>query len=202
MIIMQNSDAAAARSHIESEGLAKVIFSHEGEDSICVQYHPKGIKGGIMPELDSHKATQSNPNPITTRFSPWHACGKDYASYSAGMMRQSDLELVSVHCRLAAGDTNTMEAALQWERIFGVSQSFQDLSSLTFTNAQLVFLEGVEGEPEGLESITIAVTGEDRFNGILEKASKKGLCGDGWINMLGIKWYFNLAGVANHQSRL
>jgi hypothetical protein len=42
---MQTSNAAAWRSCLESKGLAKVIFSHEGDDFVCVQYHPKGIKG-------------------------------------------------------------------------------------------------------------------------------------------------------------
>ena len=45
MVIMQTGDAAARRSVIEGEGLAKVIFSHETEESVCVQYHPKGIRG-------------------------------------------------------------------------------------------------------------------------------------------------------------
>jgi hypothetical protein len=45
MIIMQTSDAAARRSFIESRGLAKVIYSHEHDDAVCIQYHPKGIPG-------------------------------------------------------------------------------------------------------------------------------------------------------------
>ena len=49
MIIMQTLDAAVRRSYLESKGLAKVIFSHEGEDFVCVQYHPKGIKGANPP---------------------------------------------------------------------------------------------------------------------------------------------------------
>jgi hypothetical protein len=47
MIIMQTSDAAARRSHLETQGLARVIFGHEGDDFTCVQYHPKGIKGTV-----------------------------------------------------------------------------------------------------------------------------------------------------------
>ena len=45
MIIMQTENAVARRSFIESQKLAKVIHSLEGEDSVCIQYHPKGIKG-------------------------------------------------------------------------------------------------------------------------------------------------------------
>ena len=45
MIIMQHPDAKKRREYIESKGLAKVIYSHEGNDSVTVQYHPKGIKG-------------------------------------------------------------------------------------------------------------------------------------------------------------
>lgn len=50
MIIMQTLDAAARRRHIESNGLAKVIFSHshshDDDDHVqCIQYHPKGIAG-------------------------------------------------------------------------------------------------------------------------------------------------------------
>jgi hypothetical protein len=45
MIIMQTEDAKKRREHIKSKGLAKVIFGHEHGDVVCVQYHPKGIKG-------------------------------------------------------------------------------------------------------------------------------------------------------------
>ena len=45
MIIMQNADAIVQRRLLEEQGLAKVVFSHQYEDSVCVQYHPKGIKG-------------------------------------------------------------------------------------------------------------------------------------------------------------
>ena len=47
MIIMQTADAIARREYLESNKLATPIFSHEGEDSVCVQYHPKGIKGKV-----------------------------------------------------------------------------------------------------------------------------------------------------------
>jgi hypothetical protein len=45
MIIMQTEDAKKRRELIEAKGLAKVIFEHDLEDSVCIQYHPKGIKG-------------------------------------------------------------------------------------------------------------------------------------------------------------
>jgi hypothetical protein len=45
MIIMQTMDADKRRSSIESNGLAKVIYSHDHDDVVCIQYHPKGIPG-------------------------------------------------------------------------------------------------------------------------------------------------------------
>lgn len=45
MIIMQTRDAVARRSYIEANKLGKVIFSYEVGDAVCIQYHPKGIKG-------------------------------------------------------------------------------------------------------------------------------------------------------------
>ena len=45
MLIMQHPDAQKRREYIEQKALAKVIYSHEGKDSVMVQYHPKGIKG-------------------------------------------------------------------------------------------------------------------------------------------------------------
>jgi hypothetical protein len=47
MIIMQTLDVAARRKHIEQNKLGRVIFGHglEGGESICVQYHPKGVPG-------------------------------------------------------------------------------------------------------------------------------------------------------------
>ncbi|KAF2237804.1 hypothetical protein EV356DRAFT_509686 [Viridothelium virens] len=201
MIIMQTKDAAKQRARIESRGLAKVIYTHDQDDSLCVQYHPKGIKGGMMPELDSHQATQSNPTPLMTTFSPWHACGplSSYPTYSAAMKRHSDLHLAGAVLRLSPHDSATEAASRQWEEIFGIPRS-RDL--LAFTNARLGFIRGEEGQPEGLVSITIAVEGKERFNGILQRASGAGLCGDGWINMCGVKWYFVEAGESRERSNL
>jgi hypothetical protein len=219
MIIMQTLDAAARRSYLETQGLAKVIFSYEGDDFDCVQYHPKGIKGavlvfksayvrpradcglpgGMMPELDSHRPSPASPEPLTSRFSPWHACGADYGSYSAGMRRCSNLRLVSAVCRLAPGDRDTQAAARQWEELFGVPREGDELA---FTNMRVMFTKGEQGKAEGLESITIAVEGEERFNAILDAAREESLCGDGWINMLGIKWYFVLVGEGRGKSKL
>jgi len=144
-----------------------------------------------MPELDSHIPSPTNLDPLTSSFSPWHACGADYNSYSAGMRRCANLQLVSVVCRLAPGDTDTEAAARQWEELFGVPGEGNELA---FTNMRMKFIKGEKDKPDGLESITIAVEGEQRFNAILEAAREEGLCGDGWINMLGVKWYFTLVG--------
>lgn len=201
MLIMQTTDASARRSYLESRGLAKVIFSHEEEESVCVQYHPKGIRGGMMPELDSHRSTPSNPTPVTSQFSPWHACGKDFESYEAGMKRQADLQFVSATCRLKEGDNDPVGAARQWEELFGVKRAKEPFS-LAFSNMDVSFVNWQEGEHEGLESITIAVNGAERFDRILHRASKEGLCGDGWINMLGVKWFFELVGAGDDSCRL
>lgn len=61
MIIMQTVDAAARRKHIESNKLAKVIYSHSHGDAECIQYHPKGIAGrchnpSLSTRIDSVKA--------------------------------------------------------------------------------------------------------------------------------------------------
>lgn len=45
MIIMQTEDAKKRRDYLEKQGLAKVIFTHDHDDVVCTQYHPKGIKG-------------------------------------------------------------------------------------------------------------------------------------------------------------
>jgi len=55
VVIMQTEDTARQRVYIESKGLGKVIFSHEQDDALYVQYHSKGIKGatsictGLLP---------------------------------------------------------------------------------------------------------------------------------------------------------
>jgi len=218
MIIMQTEDAKKRRSVIESKGLAKVIFSVEHGDSVCIQYHPRGIKGnlpsidlsglfttytsakgGMMPELDSHSPTPENPTPLATLFSPWHACGSDYRVYGPGMKRTSHLSLEGVVCRLEPGNLGHEAASRQWEEIFGVPRS-RDL--LAFTNARLGFIPGREGQPEGLVSVTVGVNGKEKLEAILHRASKEGLCGDGWINMVGIKWYFVLTGVGESRVKL
>ncbi|ETI20359.1 hypothetical protein G647_08393 [Cladophialophora carrionii CBS 160.54] len=198
MIIMQTLDAAARREHIESRGLAKVIFSHAHDDVQCVQYHPKGIAGGMMPELDSHAPSSTNPTPLESTFSPWHACGTEYEKYSSGMRRCSHLKLLGATLRLAPGQTDVQAAAQQWQDYFGVRR---EGSQLMFTNARLSFVPGVEGEAEGLESITVEVKGKKRFEGMLDIARKEGLCGDGWTNLLGVKWYFVLREDENEDGR-
>jgi hypothetical protein len=45
MIIMQTVDAMAQKAWIEERGLARVILAQELDESVLVQYHPKGIKG-------------------------------------------------------------------------------------------------------------------------------------------------------------
>src|ERR1700730_6727268 len=100
------------------------------------------LLGGMMPELDSHRAAR-NPDLVTSRFSPWHACGSDYSSYSVAMKRRSHLHLHSVVCRLAPGDVDHEAASREWEDIFGIPRS---RGLLAFTNAQIGFIRSVEGQ--------------------------------------------------------
>ncbi|KAF2802706.1 uncharacterized protein BDZ99DRAFT_512370 [Mytilinidion resinicola] len=199
MIIMQNEDAAARREYITSNKLGKVILNDEHDDVVTVQYHPSGMKGGIIPELDSHRPSKDNPKPLTSPFSPWHACGPDYKAYSAIMKRNTHIQLGGLVCRLAPGDVRHEEAPRQWEDMFGVARS-RDL--LAFTNARLGFMRGEEGKPEGIVSISIGVTGQDTLQGILDRASKEGLLEDGWVNLLGVKWSFYLASFGNAKTKL
>jgi len=196
---MQNHDASKRRKMIEAGGYSKVIWGYEHDGITCAQYHPKNIKGGMMPELDSHPVTPSNPQPLEDSFSPWHACGKDFEKYSAVMKRHADIHLVGVLLRLAPDDVDTEGASRQWQEIFGVGMS-RDL--LAFTNAKMGFVRGQEGKMEGLDSITIAVDGAERFDGILRRASEEGLCGDGWIDMCGVRWFFVHAGSGKAVSKL
>lgn len=152
-----------------------------------------------MPELDSHTPSPNNPTPLKSRFSPWHACGSDHKVYYPGMKRSQHLTLEGCVLRIAPGDVGHEAAARQWEDIFGVSRS-RDL--LAFTNSRLGFIPGQEGKPEGLVSITVGVNGKDKLESILQRASKEGLCGDGWINMCGIKWYFVLTGYGDAKVKL
>ena len=115
------------------------------------------------------------------------------------MKQHSDLHLVGAVLRLEPGDSATEAASQQWEEIFGIPRS-RDL--LAFTNARLGFIRGEEGKPTGLVSITIAVEGKQRCNEIWKRASKSGLCGEGWIRMCGIKWYFVEAVEAKRSSSL
>jgi hypothetical protein len=191
MIIMQTDDAPARRQKIEEKGLGKVIFAHETEHSHCIQYHPKGVPGGVMPELDSHKPDSPQPSPLNEAFTPWHACGPDYNSYIPIMRRHSDLSLVGCALRLKEGQVDVEAAARTWRDTFGVPM---DRALLAFTNARMGFVRGVAGKSEGLDNITVAVRRRSRFEGILARAREEGLCGQGWVNMCGLKWYFVCSG--------
>lgn len=152
-----------------------------------------GQTGGVIPELDSEFVTESNPDPLKTRFSPWHPCGPDKEAYIAGMKRNAHLSLLGVVCRLAPGDGNGEEAATQWEKIFGVPRS-RDL--IAFTNARIGFMRGEEGKPDGITSISIGVNSDRRRSEIYRVAEERGLlknnAGITWIEMFGIRWYFSL----------
>lgn len=45
MVIMQTEDARQRRDNILANKLSKVIMEYDHGDTVCVQYHPKGIKG-------------------------------------------------------------------------------------------------------------------------------------------------------------
>lgn len=143
-----------------------------------------------MPELDSHDVTSTNPDPLGFHFSPWHACGDDHASYVPGMKRCVHLKLVSVTCRLQAGDSDIEAALRQWEDTFGIPKRG---NSLQFTNAQMRFEKGHEGGKEGLSSVCISVEGDERFRAVFDRAQSFGLAchrGECWVDMLGVRWYF------------
>jgi hypothetical protein len=192
MVIMQTEDAAERKNYILQNKLAKVITDAQHDDGTIVQYHPKGIKGGVIPELDSHQSSDVWPNPVITEFSPWIPLGpKARTSLYLACMRQSNyIRLIGVILRLQSSDTDTEGAAKQWEETFGVNRR-NDL--LCFTNARLGFVAGAKGEREGIHSITLAVHGKERLERMLWAANEEGLCGDGWVNMLGVRWYFREA---------
>ncbi|KAF9884890.1 hypothetical protein FE257_000957 [Aspergillus nanangensis] len=187
MIIMQTVDAPARRKYIESSGLSKVIFSHSHGDSHCIQYHPKGIPGGMMPELDSHDPSVRNPDPVGARFSPWHACGPDFGAYAAAMERHSHLHLLQATCRLAPGKEDIEQAARVWENTFGTRREGSDL---VFTNSRLKFKRGVDQLPEGLESLTIGIQGKRRYEEVYRRAREINVIKDGRVVMLGVEWHF------------
>lgn len=202
MIIMQTEDAETRRKAIESGKRTKVIFSHPFSNSYsswdgvkdeghCIQYHPKGMKGGMMPELDSHTACSQNQDPLNERFSPWHACGKDYESYIKLMKQTSHLHLLQCTLRLGSEDSNVAGAAKQWSDLFGVPVSRDELA---FTNARMSFVPGSEGKSEGLHSITIGVETKRELNGILNRAREAGLwrAADGSFLLLGVLWKLTL----------
>ncbi|KAF4632994.1 hypothetical protein G7Y89_g5126 [Cudoniella acicularis] len=209
MVIMQTVNANAQRKYLEGNGLAKVIFMHETEGSVCVQYHPKGIKGGMIPELDSHHPYPSNPTPLESPFSPWHALGpsSNHSIHGKAMMKYSHLHLLSITCRLAPGVADIAGAARQWEELFDVRSAAHE-GQLQFTNARLRFLPGKENEKEGLLEVCVGVEGTDQLNDILDRAEKEGLVKkDGLVDMVGVLWKFvpfvPLDGeVMRHQARL
>jgi hypothetical protein len=192
MIIMQTEDASKRRDYIVQNNLAKVITNVESEDAVIVQYHPKGIKGGVIPEVDSIKPTDQWPSPVSTRISPTISLGPmDRApTYLSEMRTSSGLRLQTVILRLEPGDADTIAAAKQWENMFGVPRNGH---VLIFTNATIGFVPGEAGKPAGIDGITIAITGKNRWERICRTAQVEGLLGDkGYVNMLGVKWYLLL----------
>jgi hypothetical protein len=210
MVIMQNEDADATRKQIEAAGKSKVIFSHpfshcypswngNKDEGHCIQYHPKGIKGGMMPELDSHTPCEKNPRPLQDRFSPWHPCGADYDQYVRDMQATSHLHLTGCLLQLSATDGNIIGAAKQWSDTFGIPVND---GHLTFTNAKIDFAPGRRNQSEGLLYITIAVKSRDLMHAILDRARAAGkpiqTPGD-LFEMVGVLW--NLVVEGNHPTK-
>lgn len=199
MIIMQSEDAEARSRQIEAAGLSKVIFKHPfsysypswggvKDEGFCIQYHPKGFKGGMMPELDCHIPCEKNQTPLTDRFSPWYTCGEEYDRYVVEMKKASHLHLLG--CNLHLGDADTDGAARQWSDTFGVPVYH---GQLTFTNAIIGFSHGPDGLPEGLLYVSIVVDDKQRMDNILARARAAGKTvhtpGD-WFEMVGVRWNF------------
>lgn len=200
MLIMQTTDAAARKQYIESKNLAKVIWTHDTATSTAVQYHPKGIPGGVIPELDSQVPTEAFPKPLETKISPWHACGPNQEAYLASMKKHAHLSLLGAVCRIKPSDPGSELAATQWQDTFGVSR-VRDL--LGFTNARVGFVRGEEGTPEGIISVTVGVHGQRRKDAILARARERGVVGpDGAVEMVGVRWNFSLTGDDEFASRL
>lgn len=146
----------------------------------------------MIPELDSHHTSPSNPDPLHTRFSPWHACGPSstHSKYSAGMKRHADLHLLGATLRLKPGDQDIRGAAKQWEDVLGIHTQE---NAVVYTNARMDFVKGVEGQPEGIVEIEIGVEGNERLSGILERAREQGCKaekGQGTVEMLGVRFVF------------
>ena len=158
-----------------------------------------------MPELDSHRPTPSNPTPLESPFSPWHACGPDYESYSAAMARISHLQMLEATCRLAPGNTTTTttkdpeEAARKWQTMFGVER---DGNTSAFSNMRLRFIRGRRGKPEGLESITVGIKGRKTYQDVLRRAGDANVLHNGRARMLGIDWHFVALDDESEMSRL
>lgn len=210
MIIMQTSSAIQRRQYLQSNNLAKVVFEHKLEDSVCIQYHPRGIKGGVIPELDSHFLRESGgrPDGMKDRIAPWHACGPSsgFDKYGEIMRRNSHLHLLAASLQLAPGDHGVEGAARQWEGHFGVKRVGKGEAG--FTNARMLFLEGNDGEKEGLKEIVVGVEGEEKLNGILKRARSEGLQvveergRTGTLLMLGVRWRFVLLDKGQIKSQL
>ncbi|KAH6679096.1 hypothetical protein B0J14DRAFT_579997 [Halenospora varia] len=194
MIIMQTSDAIARRKYLEGNGMAKVIFTHETEGSVCIQYHPKGIKGGVIPELDSHHTSSSNPNPLKDPLSPWHTLGppSNHPKHSQVMKKYFHLHILSATCRLTPGDDDIVGATRQWENLFGVPRG-DTKGECQFTNAKLIFLPGREGEKDGLIEVCIGAETDAQLTDINVRAKANGVLNeDGQVEMIGIRWKFIL----------
>lgn len=199
MIIMQTIDAESRRKSIEAAGKVRVIFGHPfshsypswkgvKDEGFCIQYHPKGIKGGMMPELDSHTPCEMNSEPLADRFSPWHACGAEYDRYVQDMKRTAHLHLIGCNLHLGGGETDSAGAGKQWSENFGIPVTRDELA---FSNARIGFSCGQDDRPEGLADITIAVDQVDQMNVILDRARAAGKTvhkpGD-WFEMVGVRW--------------
>jgi hypothetical protein len=188
MLIMQSRNAKARRKIIDANKLARPIWTFtDTEISYSTQYHPKSVKGNVMPELDTMWPSTEHPDPMAEAMSPWHGFPGNFEDYLPAMKRTRHLQIVNVKLRLAPGESDVHGAAKGWRDIFGVPLIG---NTLVFSNATMEFLEGASGVREGLESVTLNVEGKTNFDNILNRASEEGLCGDGWINLCGIKWYF------------
>lgn len=205
MLIMQCRSARQRLMHLRNHFLRdtkrdQVIFQHHDEKYSCIQYHPRIVPGGVIPELDSQvlsiSLTGSDFETASKHEWVWHACGPNPGDYLWKMRKHDDLVLKGVTVRLDPNDDDVEGAAGRWETMFGVRAEKADL---LYTNAKVTFVKGRRDMYEGIESVTVGVKGREKFMGILGRAAERHLCGDGWIDMVGVKWYFELLSEERHE---
>jgi len=174
MVITQCQDHQEYKDRVNALGV-RIAHQFSIENFVNMQLHPRDT-GGSFFEID-----QQLPAPGPER-DPWAPAGAKWREF-VNKERVVAITTVEMQCE------DPLSVANRWGQIAGISVETDDatrMPQIALENAILKFCECIDGRPEGLSGVGLAVEDEEK---ILSTAAKNGAkFFEGYFLLNGIRW--------------